>query len=609
LIKALFRFIGGVFRYAFRTLDVLRRLVLNLAFLLVIAVLVGFFFWLPGASVPEGAALVLRPSGALVEQERLESPLELISRRSSLASQSSLRTLVEAVSLARNDPRIAGLVIETDDLGGGGIAKLAELREAIDAFRESGKPVLARGERFTEGQYFLASVADEVHLSPDGFVLLRGLARYQSYVGNALERLGVKLHVFRVGEYKSMAEMFSRNDMSDEDRDNTRDLLAGLWSHVMDAIATSRDIDPDALERHVGGFDRAIRAVDGNMAMAAVEAGLITHLSTRDQWRDELATRFGPGERERGFRAIGPARYLEAVPQPADTQGKVAVLVAQGAIMDGRAAPGGVAGDAFARLIRDAREDPQVRALVVRIDSPGGSAWASELIRRELELTRRVGKPVVASMSSTAASGGYWIAAGADEIHAHPMSLTGSIGIFAMFPDLSEPMERLGITVDGVATGPFAGVPDPRRPLSDEAKAAMQSAIEHGYDRFIETVAYARGMSEAEVDLVARGRVYTGEAAHKLGLVDQLGGLDGAIDAAAQRAGLERYEVIWPETQLSPRDRLLRRVAGFVGIDTPRVPTGSPFEALFASIQREASVLLTWNDPRHMYAHCLCEGP
>jgi protease-4 len=607
LIKALFRFVGGIFRLLFRTLDLLRRVALNLVLLAVIVAVV-VLLWAPGPPLPERAALVLRPSGALVEQERLESPLELV-RGGAREGQSTLHALVEAVRMARDDERITGLVIETDELAGGGIAKLAELREAIAQFRDAGKPVLARGERFTEGQYYLASVADEVHLSPDGFVLLRGLARYQSFLGNALERLGVKLHVFRVGEYKSMAEIFTREDMSREERENTRDLLAGLWSHLLDDIAAGRGIGRDALDAYTQRFGAAIRAADGDMARAAFDAGLVSGLTTRDEWTSLLRGQFGAIDGEPGYRAIGVDRYLAARDDSGPAAARVAVLVAQGAIVDGGAAPGTVGGDTLAREIRRAREDETVHALVLRIDSPGGSAWASEQIRRELELTRDAGKPVVASMSSTAASGGYWIAAGADEIHAHALTLTGSIGIFALFPDLSEPLGKLGVTVDGVATGPYAGVPDPRRPLSDDARAAMQSAIEHGYRRFIETVAQARGMAPAEVDLIARGRVYTGEAALKLGLVDELGGLQGAIEAAARRAGLDDYGVVWPASRISPRDRLLRRAAEFVGVEATLPERPGAFGALMASVEREAEALLTWNDPRHVYVHCLCEGP
>ena len=605
MIKAVFRFIGGVFRFIFRAFDRLRRLLLNLA-LLAVLVAVAMVWWSPVPPIEQDSVLVLRPSGAIVEQARAESPFELIGAGSS-GGQTALRDLLDAVRTARDDERIAALIIETDDLASGGVARLSELRAEIAAFRAAGKPVLARGERFTEGQYYLASVADEVHLSPDGFVLLRGLATYSSYFGKALESLGIKVHVFRVGEYKSFAEPFTRNDMSPESRENTRELISGVWTTLRDEIAAARKLGPAALDAWVRHFADQLEAAGGDPARAALEAGLVDRLTTADEWRAQLIERFGMVERRFGGRAVGVQRYLAAA-APGKAPDRVAVLVAQGAIMDGNGAPGTVGGDAFSRLIRDARDDPSVRALVVRIDSPGGSAWASEQIRRELENTRRAGKPVIASLSSTAASGGYWIATGAGEIHAHPLTLTGSIGIFALFPDLSGPLERIGVSVDGVATGPFAGVPDPRRPLTPEAVEVMQRAIEFGYRRFLQTVADGRKMSVEDVDRVARGRVWTGEAAQKLGLVDQLGGLQGAIAAAAAQAGVTDYTVTWPEPASSPRERLLRGVREFVATEAQQAPEGS-FTGVFASLQREARALLSWNDPRHIYVHCLCEGP
>lgn len=607
MIKAVFRFIGGVFRFLFRCVDFLRRALLNLV-LIAVLVVIAIAWWKPSPGIDEDSVLVLRPSGMLVEQTRVSSPLDLVSPDSGIAGETLLRDLLDAVRAAREDERITALVIETDDLAGGGVARLSELRAEIAAFRDAGKPVLARGERFTEGQYYLASVADEVHLSPDGFLLLRGLASYSNYFGRALEKLGIKVHVFRVGEYKSFAESFTRNDMSPESRENTSDLLSGIWGTLREDIAVSRKLGPAAIDAWVRYFGDALEAADGSPAQAALDARLVDRLSTADEWRAELAERFGLVERRFGRgKAVSVARYLASQPER-EVQGRVAVLVARGAIMDGSGTAGTVGGDSFARQIREVRDDPSVSALVVRIDSPGGSAWASEQIRRELEQTRRAGKPVIASMSATAASGGYWIATGAGEIHAHPLTLTGSIGIFALFPDLSGPLERLGVGVDGVATGPFAGVPDPRRPLSPEAIEVMQRSLEFGYRRFLQTVAEARGMSVEEVDRVARGRVWTGEAAHKLGLVDALGGLHGAIAAAADHAGLEDYEVVWPEPAASPRERLMRSIGEFVATEVRPAQQGA-FGSLFASLQQEAAALLNWNDPRHIYVHCLCEAP
>ena len=613
MIRGLFRFLLNVLRMFVRALDLVVRGVFYALLIFGLGVLLSFFFH-PEPEVPAGSALVLRPVGTIVEQAELEPPLALLRAGGAPAGQMRLADLVDAVRKARDDARIAALVIETDELVGGGFSKLAELRAAIADFKTSGKPVLARGERFTQSQYYLASVADELHLSPDGFVLLRGLARYGSYFKDALDKLGVKVHVFRVGEYKSFSEPFTRSDMSDEDREATRDLLDGLWRFMRDDIAASRKLAPAAVDAHVNDIRGALAAAGGDAAKAALAAGLVDRFSTRDEWRARLIEAVGTDHEGKDVRAIEVDAYLALAADDAqDAAGNVAVIVAQGTIVDGAEPAGVVAGDTFARLIREAREDEDIKALVLRIDSPGGSAWASELIRRELELTRQAGKPVIASMSSVAASGGYWIATGADEIWAAPSTVTGSIGIFGLFPEFSEPLRRLGIGVDGVATAPLAGALDPRRPLDPAAAEAMQLGIEHGYRRFLEVVAQARKMTVAEVDAVARGRVWTGEAASGLGLVDKLGSLDDAIAAAAARAGLAEHQVVWPAAGESLEQRVLRRLLRTgedLGIDLAgRSAPAAPLAAAAADVERAARALLRWNDPRHHYLHCLCDAP
>lgn len=610
MLGGMFRFIGRVLRALWRWLDLVRRTVVNLLLLVLIGLVLALFFQ-PDPKVPDGAVLVLRPSGSLVEQRMLSQPLALLRSGGDQGRQTVLHDLIEVVRAARDDDRIAALVIETDELDSTSLSKLAELRATIADFKATGKPVLARGEHFSQGQYYLASIADEVQLAPDGFVLLRGLARYSSYFRGALDALGIKVHVFRVGEYKSFSEPFTRSDMSDEDREATRDLLDGLWSHFRTDVAAARKLTPQALDGYITGYRDVLAATGGNAAQAARDAGLVDAFATPDQWRAQLIERFGADQSGKDFRQIDAGSYLAvARAARATVPEQIAVLVAQGAIADGEQPPGVVGGDTFARMIREAREDDAVKALVVRIDSPGGSAWASELIRRELELTRKAGKPVIASMSSVAASGGYWIAAGADEIWAAPTTVTGSIGIFAIFPEISEPLKRLGITFDGVATAPLAGVLDPRRPLDPVAAEAMQLGIEHGYRRFLETVAGARSMTVEEVDGVARGRVWTGEAAVGLGLVDQVGGLEAAVAAAAQRAALERYTLVWPAVGLSPGQLLMQQLLTVSGLgDVVQGRPDAPMTQLLRQLQAEANALLRWNDPQHLYVHCLCEAP
>lgn len=609
MFKALFRLIGRLIAFVWRAFDFVRRALFNLVFIVLVVALLAAF-WRPAMPLPERAALHVRPAGMLVEERSVADPLALLSSRP-LVSETSLADLLEAIDSARDDARISALVLETDDLEGGGLSKLAELRAALQRFRDSGKPVFARGERFTQGQYYLASAASELHLAPDGFVLVSGLSRYLTYFKGALDSLGVKMHVFRVGEYKSFSEPFTRSDMSDEDRESSRDLLGALWNVFRNDVSAARKLNPDAFDRYVADYPDQLAAQGGDAAAAALAAGLVDRLSSRDEWLALLKERVGTSQDGSGYQALSAQRYLAQLRATrVASSDKVAVIAVQGSIVDGEGSSGSAGGDAIATMIRQARDNPAIKALVMRIDSPGGSAWASELIRREMEITRKAGKPVVASMSSTAASGGYWIAAGADEIWAHPATVTGSIGVFALFPEFAQPLERLGVTVDGVATGPLAGALDPRRPLAPAAASALQSAIEHSYGRFLRIVGEARRMTVNEVDQVARGRVWTGEAASRLGLVDQLGGFTEAVQAAAKRAGLDRFDVVWPDGELTPGQRLMRRLGDMAQAVLPQArPATSPLERMLADLHAETRALLDWNDPQHVYAHCLCASP
>ncbi|MCL2590154.1 MAG: signal peptide peptidase SppA [Betaproteobacteria bacterium] len=602
----MFNFIFHLLRYIWVFLDGMRRIGMNLILLAVIvAVIVAIVH--PGPTVPEGGvALLIRPN-TLVEQSTFDPSLNFLTGEQQ--KETPLPDLLEAIRTARGDARIKLLALETDDIDGGGLAKFGELRAAIDDFKTSGKPVLARGERFNQSQYYLASIADEVHLAPDGFLLLQGLARFNTYFRGALDKLGIKVHLFRAGEYKSFAEPFTRNNMSEEDREASRTLLNGLWGRIRDEISAARKLTPVQFDHYVLDYLDTLKAAEGNQAAAAKAAGLIDRFSTRDQWKARVKERLGDESAGKDFRQIDANAYLTAVrhanPKNSD---QIAVLVAQGGIVDGEQPPGAVGGDSFARLIREARENTQVKALVIRIDSPGGSAWASEVIRRELELTRQAGKPVIASMSSLAASGGYWVATGADEIYAEPATLTGSIGVFGMFPEFSEPLGTLGLTVDGVATAPQAAALDPRRPLDPAAAEALQLSVDYTYRRFLEIVAEARKMKPDDVDKIARGRVWSGQEAIGLGLVDYVGGLDAALAAAASRAKLKDYTVTWP-TQNIPTIRLLLKQLFAAADGGSPAAAPSPSNVIVRRLTADFKSLALWNDPRHIYMHCLCEMP
>ncbi|MDR0701805.1 MAG: signal peptide peptidase SppA [Azoarcus sp.] len=594
-------FVFRLFRLVWRLIDGARRVVLNLVLLIAILALIVALAR-PGPSVPDGAALLVRPAGSLVEQSVSDPSFAFLAGDDE--EETALPDLLEAVRAARDDPRIGLLVLETDDLESAGLSKLGELRAAVADFKAAGKPVLARGERYSQAQYYLASIADEVHLAPDGYAMIRGFARYPTYYGNALATLGVKIHTFRAGEYKSAIEPFTRANMSDEDREATRLLLGGLWDRFRKDIVAARRLDAARFDSYVQTYHDALKAAGGDNAKTARDGGFVDRLSTRGQWYAAIRERLGETGDGEDFRHIGSGDYLSAIRRArAKAPAHIAVLVAQGAIIDGNQQPGGVGGDSLASLIREAREDGKVKAVVIRIDSPGGSAWASEVVRNELELTRRV-KPVVASMSSVAASGGYWIAAGANEILAEPATITGSIGVFGMFPEFTEPMGRLGLTVDGVGTGPFSGALDPRQPLSPEAGATLQLSTEHTYRRFLDIVAQARKMKPEEVDRIARGRVWSGAEAVEIGLVDRLGGLDAALAAAAGRANLRHYTVTWPTPQLPPMRRVLQQL-----LATGDAAAPSPASQVVNRLSADIKALMSWNDPRHVYAHCLCDAP
>ncbi|GHT84735.1 protease [Betaproteobacteria bacterium] len=610
MIRRLFQLIASLFRLLWRIIDSIRRTAVNVVLLVLLLALLSTILS-PGPHIPDGAALIVRPSGTLVEQTSAPSRIAFLTEQER-DEETTLHVLLDAIRAASTDPRIALLVIETDDLDSGGLSKLGELRAAIAEFKAAGKPVLARGERYSQSQYYLASIADEVHLAPDGYAVLPGFARYATYFAGALEALGIKIHLFRVGEYKSFAEPFTRTNMSDEDREATTSLLGGLWQHFRADLIAVRKLDPTQFDNYVNHYPDALEAHQGDTAKVAQNGGLIDRFSTRAEWQARIAERLGGTATARHYPKITAKDYFTTIKGERTTApDHIAVLVAQGTISEGTqprdAQPrNATGGDSFSRLIREARENKAVKAIVVRIDSPGGSAWASELIRRELELTRSAGKPVIVSMSSVAASGGYWIATAADEIWAEPTTITGSIGVFGLYPEVVEPMKRLGLSVDGVSTGPLASAFDPRLPLSDAARASVQRSVEHTYRNFLNIVAAARKLSVEEVDRIARGRVWTGVEAKETGLVDQLGGLHQAIAAAATRARLTDYTITWPTPSLPLLQQILQELAANA---RGSAVTNAPAQRLVKRLSAELDALAYWNDRGNLYLHCLCETP
>lgn len=600
----------GILHSIFRGIDLARRLVVNALFLLVLLLL---WIWTTAdgrPKVPASTVLVVDPRGVIVEQlagDPVERALQKLT--GSEVPEALLKDLVAAIDAGRDDDRVKVLFLDLRQLLGGGLPKLEALRASIDAFRESGKPVIAAADFYGNASYHLAA-AGEIYLHPMGLVLFEGYSRYDMYLKEGLNRYGVEWNVFRVGEYKSAVEPFLRDGMSDAVRREHEEWLGALWSAYLADVAAARGLEPAAIADYVDHYDEALAEDGGDAAALALSLGLVDHVAYDDEVRQRLIEIAGEDKTTHSFHRIDYRDYLLATDAASgDDDGAVAVIVAKGTMLPGDQPPGLIGGQSTAKLIREARQDDGVKALVLRVDSGGGSTFASEQIRRELELVRQAGKPVVVSMGSYAASGGYWIATAGDEIWASPNTVTGSIGIFGFFPTFQKPLARyLGIRVDGVGTTWVAGV-RPDLELPEQMRTTFKALLAKGYRDFLEHVATARGMTVEAVDAIAGGRVWTGARAQELGLVDHLGSLDDAVAAAARRAELgEGYGVRYIERELGLREELL---LAFLTEARAFYRPSAVRPALPRAAERfvlgEIEEWGEFQDPLGVYAHCLCE--
>ncbi|HEY7754208.1 MAG TPA: signal peptide peptidase SppA [Steroidobacteraceae bacterium] len=556
VLRALWALLKGVW-YA---LDGLRK-VLHLLLLLFLfgALLAASHTALP--IIPGSAALVLAPQGFLVEEESGD-PLEraLADAAGDDRVETRLRDLVDVVDQARDDARIKALVLDLDGLEGAGLPMLQDLARSITWFREAGKRVYAYGQGFSQRQYYLAAQADEVYLDPMGYVLIEGYSYYRSYFRGTVDKLAVDVNVFKVGSHKSAPEEFTRSDMSPEDREDAEVWVGALWDAYKADVAAARKLDPALIQAYADEAAAGVAATGGDTAQYALARGLVDGLKTRAEFEALVAGVAGEDE-DTGYAAVEWQSYLpivrseDALARNADEN--VGVIVASGEILDGEQSPGLVGGDTLAAMLREARLDDDIDAVVLRIDSPGGSMMASEVIRREVAALSGAGKPVVASMGTVAASGGYYIAMDADRIVAAPTTITGSIGVYAIVPTFQRTLGKIGVTSDGFGTTRLAGQAELDRELGPDARQILQSSVEFAYATFVGHVARARERRPEEIDSLAQGRVWTGADARAAGIVDDLGGLDEAIAEAARLAGLEEgYGVTWFEQEISWRDAL-----------------------------------------------------
>jgi len=569
--------------------------------------------------VPESGALIIAPAGVLVEQFEGDAVDRAFAAWQGVEqTQTLVKNVTDSLEMAAYDERVKAVVLDLEGLAGGGLSKLQVIGDAIDTFRETGKPVIAMSDGYTQAQYYLASRADEIYMHDMGMVFIDGYGYYRAFLKGAIDKLSLDINVFRVGEYKSFVEPYLRNDMSDEDRSAARQWLEALWVAYQRDVEQARGLPEGALNDYANTAVAGLTAAGGDTAVLAMNAGLVDEFMTHQQFENYLAEIVGASDEVSGYyEGIHYRDYLAAVGRPEDgweSDYNVAVLVASGTIVDGEASPGTIGGHSLAALIREATFDDSIDAVVLQVDSPGGSMFASEVVYDQIEVLRATGKPLVVSMSSVAASGGYYIAMPANEIWASPTTISGSIGVGAIVPTFQRTLGELGVAVDGFGTTALSGQLDPTIGLGADAKELFTLSVNQAYKTFVAKVAEARGMEFNRADDLARGRVWIGTDAQELGLIDQLGTLDDAIASAASLAGIEdSYGVRYLDMELTPAEQFLMQLAGgsatIMNWLDIKMPQQSALSEAMALVESAVAGYKALNDPRGLYMNCECAVP
>ncbi|EBL4095900.1 signal peptide peptidase SppA [Salmonella enterica] len=612
-MRTLWRFIAGFFKWTWRVLNLVREMVLNLFFIFLVLVGVGIWMQIGNGSNSEQTArgaLLLDISGVIVDKPSTNHRLGALGRQlfgasSDRLQENSLFDIVNAIRQAKDDRNITGIVLDLKNFTGADQPSMRYIGKALREFRDSGKPVFAVGENYSQGQYYLASFANKIWLSPQGQVDLHGFATNGLYYKTLLDKLKVSTHVFRVGTYKSAVEPFIRDDMSPAAREADSRWIGELWQNYLHTVSANRQISPQQLFPGAQAIIDGLTSVGGDTAKYALDHKLVDALASSADVEKALTKQFGWSKTENNYRAL--SYYDYSLKTPADTGGTIAVIFANGAIMDGEETPGNVGGDTTASQIRDARLDPKVKAIVLRVNSPGGSVNASEVIRAELAAARAAGKPVVVSMGGMAASGGYWISTPANYIVASPSTLTGSIGIFGVINTVENSLSSIGVHSDGVSTSPLADI-SMTKALSPEVQQMMQLSIEYGYKRFITLVADARKRTPEQIDKIAQGHVWTGEDAKANGLVDSLGDFDDAVAKAAELAKLKQWHLDYYQDEPTVLDMVMDSMTGSVRAMLPEAIQAmlpAPLVSAANTVKAEGDKLAAFNDPQNRYAFCL----
>lgn len=624
--------IRRIFSSLWRALTITRSVVVNLVFFVLLFAFIGVLFsGEEQIQVPEKTALVLNLVGDVVEQKREVDPMEAFLSEAMEQKEDKpevlLNDIIDVLGKAKNDDRVEILVLQLQGLNNTGLTKLQDIAVALEDFKSSGKQIIALGDQFSQDQYYLASTASNIWLNPQGFMLLDGYGRYKMYFKSALDKLSINQHIFRVGTFKSAVEPYIRDDMSEAAKEANKLWLADLWMQYKEDVSKRRGFGVENFDENIDSLVTKFSAAESSFAKYALNNNWVDQLKSRQEMRTELIDLVGKNKKGDSYSHIGYKNYIAATSSPLGdtvestevTNDKVAIIVAKGTILDGTQKPGTIGGDSTARLLRKARNNDDVKAVVLRVDSPGGSAYASEIIRQEVELLKKAGKPVIASMGTYAASGGYWISAPADKIYAAPSTITGSIGIFGMMMTFEDSLSKMGIHTDGVGTTDIAGF-GPTQTLTPGMANLFQLSINRGYQEFIQLVASNRNMTLEEVDAIAQGRVWSGKKAKELGLVDELGNLTDAVVAAANLAKLDKYDTLLIEKEQSSRNKIVQQllgntasIAGYftsgkaeITIDLATNSVRSaPISQFINMMTSQLSQIEDFNDPQGRYTLCV----
>jgi protease-4 len=615
-MRFIFRSIKWFLVSLWRLINFARLLIINLIFFtLVIGLIIGLRQE-KEVPAPQSGALVLNLAGNLVEDSSTPNPADQLMSKwissDDTPREMKISDIEYVLKRAKTDPSVKGIVLKTQDLSTTSVAKLTRIATALDDFRKSHKPVVSVGNFYQQNQYLLAAHADTILLDPAGAVAIQGLETYNFYFKSALDKFNITPHIFRVGTYKSFVEPYIRDDMSPEAKDANRRWLTEMWQQYVTNVASARHVAPDIVSPSKDQVLARLTKAEGNAAQYALDQGLVDQLATYDDVVDTV--RDFAGADGHSYKKIDFQDYLKGLPPQfvaKATHPSIGLLVAQGALVDGLDQENTINGDTFAAQIRQATYDKNIKALVLRVDSPGGSAFAADQIRTALLAFQATGRPVIVSMGSLAASGGYWISADADKIIAEPSTLTGSIGVFGMFMTADKALNTLGVHVDGLGTTDFNGI-SPVQPLPDHVKQIIQMNVENTYQRFINLVAEGRGLTPEQVDKIAQGRVWIGSDAVKNGLVDKLGDLDQAFVEAAKMAKLSEFKIVKIQPELSARDKLIREFFSETLALVPSTSTAhSSLLRMAASVldtgSKAMAPLSVFQDPRGIYSYCPIE--